>query len=83
MTGIVVDLLKLLFGQVGVIGTLCLSLAVFLGWLYREEIKAHQLTRTRYEDMNEKRFEILTTQSKVLTELKDTMTLVSGKLGEH
>lgn len=80
MTQVVVDLIKLLFGQVGVIGTLCLAVAAWFAYSYREEREAHLKTQTRYEDLNEKRFELLKSQSDTLTALKDAMVILSNKV---
>jgi hypothetical protein len=80
MTQVVVDLIKLLFGQVGVIGTLCLAVAAWFAYSYREEREAHLKTQSRYEDMNEKRFEVLKSNQETLTMLKDAISILANKV---
>ena len=82
MTGALVDLIKLLFGQVGVIGTICLGLAAFVGWLLREERNAHLMTQRRYEELNEKRFEILLMHQKALGEVRDSLSILARAKSE-
>ena len=80
MTQPIVDLIKLLFGQVGVIGSLCLFVAAWFAYSYREEREAHLKTQSRYEDMNEKRFEVLKSNQETLTMLKDAISILANKV---
>lgn len=80
MSQVVVDLIKLLFGQVGVIGTLCLGIAAWFAYQYREEREAHLRTQNRYEELNEKRFELMKTNHETLNALKDSVGLLASKV---
>lgn len=39
------DLLKLLFGQLGVVGTVCFLVSGYLAWLHHQEREDHKQTR--------------------------------------
>lgn len=83
MTEVLVEFVKLLFGQVGVIGTVCLGVAAFIGWLLQEERASHTQTRTKYEEMNDKRFDLLLAQQQTLTALKDAVTVLATKIKDE
>lgn len=64
------ELLKLLFGQVGVLGTVLIGFAAYIGWLLEQEKREHERTRTRAEEVYEKRTILFETYLKAMTELR-------------
>lgn len=45
------DLLKLLFGQLGVVGTVCFAATVHIAWLFHQEKEDHKNTRETIKDV--------------------------------
>lgn len=68
------SLLKLLFGQLGVIGTVCLGVATALGWLHMQERKDHKQTRELMYQHFEKLLTLQISVASVLAELKLLIT---------
>lgn len=51
----ITTILKLLFGQLGVVGTVCFIMSAYLAWLYDQERKDHKATRDAItKDVNER-----------------------------
>lgn len=78
----VTDLLRLLFGQLGVVGTVCAVAAVYSAWLLKLEQDAHNTTREKNEILNDKRIEVFTQIVETLSEMKtsvDTLTVTLNK----
>jgi len=64
------ELLKLLFGQVGVLGTVLIGMVYYIGRLLETEQKEHAETRRRAEETNERRIAIFETYLKAMADLK-------------
>ena len=67
------ELLKLLFGQVGVLGTVLIGMVFYIGRLLEAEQKAHTDTRKRSEDTGEKRTVLFETYLKTMSDLKNAI----------
>lgn len=67
-------LLKLLFGQLGVVGTVCFLWAFYLGWLYDLERKDHKASRDTLRELSQTQAGMNLKVIEVLTELR---TLIS------
>lgn len=63
------QLLKLLFGNIGVGGTVGVCVAIYIGWLYDQEKKDHKATRLAVQEDAEKRRELQEKYIEVLTRL--------------
>lgn len=63
-------MLKLLFGQLGVVGTVCLGVAGALGWLHMQERADHKQTRELMYQHFEKLLALQISVAGVLAELK-------------
>lgn len=64
------ELLKLLFGQVGVLGTVLIGIAAYIAYLHKKEMEAHEETRRRGDEVAEKRTVLFETYLKTLSDLK-------------
>lgn len=73
------SLLKLLFGQLGPLGTVCLGVAAYTAWLHYEEKKDHKKTREIVAEDAEKRLKIHQEYIQTLAEIKTL--LVRGPNG--
>lgn len=67
------SLLKLLFGQLGPLGTVCLGVAAYTAWLHYQEKQDHKRTREIVAEDAEKRLKIHQEYITVLTEIKTMM----------
>jgi hypothetical protein len=81
--GFLLDLIKLLFGQVGVLGTVLIAFGSFCAWLYITERKAHDATRSLMMQQNEARFKILESNLQTLKELQSTVGLLVDRSSRH
>lgn len=74
--GLILEGLKLLFGQVGVLGTVIIGFAGFVAWLYIKEREAHDATRQLMLTQNEARFKVLESNLVTLKEIQVTVGLL-------
>lgn len=74
--GIILEGFKLLFGQVGVLGTVIIGFAGFIAWLYLKEREAHEATRRLMWDQSEARYKVLESNLTTLKELQTTVGLL-------
>jgi len=74
--GVVIETLKLLFGQVGVLGTVIMIFAAFISWLHIKEREAHEATRAIMNAQNEARYRVLESNLATLKELQTTVALL-------
>jgi hypothetical protein len=74
--GWILEGLKLLFGQVGVLGTVIIGFAGFIAWLYIKEREAHDSTRQLMLTQNEARYKVLESNLATLKELQHTVGLL-------
>lgn len=81
--GFLLELLKLLFGQVGVLGTVLIAFGAFTAYLYITERKAHDVTRTLMLAQNDARFKILESNLQTLKELQSTVSLLADRSIRH
>lgn len=72
--------LTLLFGQVGVLGTILIAVCGLLLWLFHKEQLAHANTRDRYEATSEKRMELYASFLTHLEQLKNQIALLEATL---
>jgi hypothetical protein len=63
------QLLKLLFGNIGVGGTVGVCVAIYIGWLLHQEKEDHRQTRLAVKLDADKRIEIQEKYIEVLTRL--------------
>lgn len=74
--GIILEGFKLLFGQVGVLGTVIIGFAGFIAWLYIREREAHEATRKLMWEASEARYKVLESNLATLKELQSTVGLL-------
>jgi len=65
-----ISLLQLLFGQLGVVGTVCFVMAMYIAYLHHQEREDHKATRVLMERDVERRATIHEQYIKVLAEMK-------------
>ena len=63
-------LLSLLFGQVGVLGTILIAMCTYLAWDVKEERASHRATREYIYELQEKRVQMHTANLEAMTEIK-------------
>lgn len=68
--GWVTNLLQLLFGQLGVLGTVCFLFMSYIAWQLDVEQKLHRETRRRYEELNERRLQVFDALANSIKDLK-------------
>lgn len=67
------SILTLLFGQVGVLGTVLIAASAYIAWQLHLEQLDHKETRRKYEEMNEKRLELFAHVLKSVGEMKTSI----------
>jgi len=72
-----IEVLKLLFGQLGVVGTVCFAMAGYLARLHYQEKEDHKKTRAAMEVDMDKRLKIHHEYIEVLTEIKQLLIALS------
>lgn len=73
------DLLKLLFGHLGPLGTVCVAAAVYAAWLHHQEKEDHKETRKAVAEDAARRIEIHNRYLEILSEMR----VVLDHLGER
>lgn len=79
-----INLLQLLFGQIGAVGTICVAVAGYMGWqlhlaqqatkeLFIKMAQERADMTTKFESSQEKRVELLSTYLHTLSEFKNTL----------
>lgn len=76
------NLLKLLFGQLGPLGTVTLAAAAYSAWLHWQEREDHKRTRQLVAEDAEKRLKLHQDFIAVLTEIK-TLLIKDLQNGRH
>ena len=74
------QLLTLLFGQVGVLGTILIGMVAGMFWLLLKEQEAHGKTRTSVQEVNEKRLELALSTLKTLEDLTGAIEALGDKV---
>lgn len=74
-----IEILKLLFGQLGVVGTVCFLMSGYLAYLHRQEKEDHKATRQLMEGDLDKRLKIHQEYIQVLTQIKTMMEALLGR----
>lgn len=76
----ITDTLKLLFGQLGVVGTVCFIISAYLGWMHYEEKEDHKLTRSALHDLVKAQATVNLQFMELLTEIRTYVRMkVNGK----
>ena len=70
----ITELLKLLFGQMGVLGTTLMIMFAYVAWQLHLEKLDHRKSRERHEEVTDKRLELLQTLTKTISELERTVS---------
>jgi len=78
---ILVDLLKLLFGNLGVLGTMLTVLVAYMAWLLNTERGKHDETRRLVMETQERRLEMYAANVRVLSELKTLLDMAMRRNG--
>lgn len=73
------DLLQLLFGHLGPLGTVCVAAAAYSAWLHHSEREDHRKTREMVAKDAEGRLKIHSQFIEVLAELKTMLQHMDGK----
>lgn len=77
------NLAKFITSQFGLPGSMAVGAVIYLVWLLQRERDAHEKTRERVDDINEKRIEFtkatLETQSQLMTALQAVSVLLGKK----
>jgi hypothetical protein len=77
--GMLEGLLRLLFGQLGVLGTALVAFSAVLMWLLLREQEEHAQTRKASAEINEKRLELAVQTLKALHEFKSSIDALAAK----
>lgn len=78
--GWVSQVLTLLFGQVGVLGTVLIAMVGTLLWLLWREQEAHDKTREQVALVNEKRIELAINTLNTLHELRNAVNALAEEI---
>jgi hypothetical protein len=73
-------LLRLLFGNLGALGTLFVIVSVYQGWQLKLEQDEHKETRTTLGELNEKRLMLHEENLKTLGELKNSIDVLAREV---
>jgi hypothetical protein len=73
----IINLLSLLFGQTGALGTVLIMANAYQAWLYLQERKSHEATRQSMQTAADKRTEILESYVKSIGDIKQSIDLLS------
>lgn len=75
-------LIQWLTSQFGLPGSVAVALACYLIYLLREERAAHNKTRDKIDEINEKRIEFTKATVESIAALRDALQAVSAYLGK-
>lgn len=74
-----IETLKLLFGQLGVVGTVCFLMTGYLAYLHRQEKEDHGKTRKLLDADLDKRLELHQNYIQLLVEIKSALELLAQR----
>lgn len=78
--GVVSQILTVLFGQVGVLGTVLIAFSGVLLWLLQREQDSHEKTREQVALVNEKRIELAISTLNSLHELRNAIDALAEEV---
>lgn len=76
------NLIKFITSQFGLPGSLAVAIAGYLIWLLQKEREAHEQTRQKVYEVNEKRIELSKTTTEAVIALRQSLEAVTALLGK-
>lgn len=76
------DIIKFVTSQFGLPGSLAVAIAGYLIWLLQKEREAHEATRQKVFEVNEKRIELSKLTTEAVIELRSSLQAVAASLGK-
>lgn len=76
------NLIKFITSQFGLPGSLAVGIAGYLIWLLQKEREAHEQTRQKVYEVNEKRIELSKLTTEAVLELRQSLQAVAALLGK-